>query len=278
MIADLPKRFVIESTTACSLRCTFCPTGQEMLHRSDLMSWGLFTKLTDELENFVEHIYIEFMGEPTLHPRIGDMVRRCREFAAVDLATNGVSLTPELAKEIAVCNILSVTICGLGETYTQVHGVPAYDEAIRGLRYLLDAAPGRVNWTWMEMRENEHQKDEARAIAEDMGARFGVKGCAFGLNRKDRIATKNPQGRRYDDEGRLLFDRSTCREFWEVGYVCSEGTVVTCGFDSAALMPMGNVTAASFASIWNGPKYQALRQAHLGGKLTPICRLLCGSG
>jgi MoaA/NifB/PqqE/SkfB family radical SAM enzyme len=113
--ADPPRKMVIETTQACVLHCCYCPTGLGLIHRPDLMPWELFTKLADEIEGFVRHVYIEFMGEPALHPRIGDMIRRVKEFATVDIATNGVLVTKEVAEAFAPCDVISVTICGLRE-------------------------------------------------------------------------------------------------------------------------------------------------------------------
>jgi sulfatase maturation enzyme AslB (radical SAM superfamily) len=66
-------------TTACNLRCAYC-FGMEMVgagHAPQTMSWEVFIDLLDWIDrgDFPELDVHLMGGEPTLHPRFGDMVR-----------------------------------------------------------------------------------------------------------------------------------------------------------------------------------------------------------
>ena len=91
IIADPPRQIVIESVVACNLRCPSCYIGAGMVTRKNqLMPWELFSRLADEIESYARHVYLHLWGEPTLHPRIGEMICRVRKFATVDLSTHGL--------------------------------------------------------------------------------------------------------------------------------------------------------------------------------------------
>lgn len=97
----------VEPTDRCNLACPMCLPHRDAPGRphgvpSGRMSTGLFSRLLDDLRtsnHHLDHLILQWMGEPTLHPELPAMVGR----AARDLAgrvgylrvdTNGVALTP----------------------------------------------------------------------------------------------------------------------------------------------------------------------------------------
>jgi hypothetical protein len=179
-----------------------------------------------------------------------------------------------MAKELALCDVITVTISGLRETYQVVHGVDRYEDALRGMSLLLEHCPS-VGWTWLALKTNEHQFEEAHALAKNMGARWHPKSVALGIYKRS-LAPADPKYRRYDESGRLIYNRLRCPEFWEVAYICSDGNMALCGFDWAAIDPPGNLWHSTFLEVWNGEKYRQARHNHLAGKLHAVCRLFCG--
>lgn len=276
VLAPFPKRIVLETTTACNLQCVYCPTGQGLIHRPKFMSRATLDRALEQIAPFAKHVYIEFLGEPLADPHLFSIIEKVSEFAnVIDLATNGTLIKPWHVEHMVKCHTLSVTISALDECYEKVHGSPLYSEAMRGLSLLAATGHPRLSWTWVTTNISEHQIPEARRRAKEMGVHLGVKGVGLGLGSR-HLAARCPKLSRYSGP-RLKKDRLTCREFWRVGYICSDGAVVGCGFDWPAMVPAGNINETPFAEIWNGPIYQEWRRNRLDGKVVhPACRFLCG--
>ena len=65
------KRAYVEITNACNLRCSFCP-GTRRAER--FMTAEEFRLLTEKLRGHVKYLYLHVMGEPLLHPDLGELL------------------------------------------------------------------------------------------------------------------------------------------------------------------------------------------------------------
>jgi MoaA/NifB/PqqE/SkfB family radical SAM enzyme len=103
---------------------------------------------------------------------------------------------------------------------------------------------------------------EAEALARELGISFNASGAT------DPAASLTPQ-----NEARPW---SLCRRPWTLMYVTAHGRAIPCciapfsmrGYDSFTL---GDATQQSLREIWNGPLYQAFRNALLSDKPPPAC-------
>jgi SynChlorMet cassette radical SAM/SPASM protein ScmF len=113
-------------------------------------------------------------GEPLLHPEIIAILRFLREEnLSVTMETNGVLVTPEVAREVALCRgrFVSVSLDGAdAETNEWVRGVKgSFDAAVRGAKNLVEAGiHPQVILT--VMRKNRHQVEDIVRLAESLGA------------------------------------------------------------------------------------------------------------
>ena len=65
------KRAYIEITNVCNLRCSFCPgTGR----KGEFMTPERFRRLAEKLRGHVKYLYLHVMGEPMLHPWLGELL------------------------------------------------------------------------------------------------------------------------------------------------------------------------------------------------------------
>ena len=124
----------------CNMRCRYCLHGldeRDALRKDivpGLMTWETFQRIADGLREFpVPVISADFcgIGEPTLHPRLEDMIACLRGQGLVrfvELSTNGLLLTKERAKRLldSGLNMLSVSVQGVDEDgYQRLCGVKA---------------------------------------------------------------------------------------------------------------------------------------------------------
>ncbi len=276
-----PTQLVMEVSAVCNLRCPQCWVGLRWTDRgTHFFPMDLFEKVCAEAEGFVRHVYLHLWGEPTLNKNLGAMIKRVKRFATIDLATHGLNLTEEMADALCECDTLSVSIDGTDqETYEKYRVGGQFEEAMRGLRLLVSKFKGKVNWTFVVFKDNEHQIHLAQMLADSIGANIGFKPPVF-WNREAMNATM-PSAEKYrrftlvDGEWKLKSDRLKCREFWTTAYILPDGNMPTCCYDGAAKYIMGNVKESSLLDVWNGEKYSALRANHSAGRLNPMCVEYC---
>ena len=275
---DPPRQVVIETVTACNLKCPSCYIGSGMVTRpKGLMSWELFSKLADQIEPFAKHIYLHLWGEPLLNPRLGDMIRRVIQFATVDVSTHGMFVTEENAADLCEATTLAVSMEGLDqETYEKYRVGGSFQRAMNGLKILASRRQD-IGWTWVVTRDNEHQIKEAENLAKSLGVRFGAKPPYFVSDEvRLRLEPSDEAHRRYDREGQLKSNRLACQEFWTTIYFTPTGDCITCCYDFDAKWIMGNLNEQTVLEIWNGEKYSEMRAKHLVGQLNDLCQTQCG--
>ena len=82
----------VEITNVCNLACAFCP-GTKRSPR--FMTPEEFALALDRLRGFVSYVYLHVMGEPLLHPALGELLSAADERKMkVCITTNG-TLLPE---------------------------------------------------------------------------------------------------------------------------------------------------------------------------------------
>jgi hypothetical protein len=100
----------LEVSSVCNLACPYCPCSGQGEHRQvGLMEWPVFEKALEWLRVFVangtqQELNLFGVGEPFLHPRYVEMVRRCREimprYLSLRLNTNGLLAEEDLIRDI----------------------------------------------------------------------------------------------------------------------------------------------------------------------------------
>lgn len=282
-IADPPRQCVIETVTACALKCPVCYIGSGMVSRpKKLMSWELFSQIADQIEPFVKHTYCHLWGDPCNHPRIGDIVLRLKKFATVDLSTHGQLVTEENADALCQADTLAVSMEGIDqESYEKYRVGGSWLKAMSALKLLSERRKAmglRVGWTYVVTRDTEPFVEEARKMAEAMGnVNFGAKSPYFVSDEaRLRYEPLDEKYRRYDRDGVVKANRFACREFWETLYLNPEGIAGTCCYDYDFQWPVGEFPENTILDIWNGPEMRAMRRRHLGGELNELCATQCG--
>ena len=102
-----PKVILIDTVSNCNLKCVMC-VHKDMLRVKGTMSWGLFTKIVDEisLQDRDARVWMVFFGEPFIlkrkKPTIFDMIAygKDRGLSDVVLNSNGNLLDQECAANL----------------------------------------------------------------------------------------------------------------------------------------------------------------------------------
>ncbi len=86
----MPNKAFLEITNACNLSCSFCHGTRRPIK---YMTPSEFETAAGKLRPFADYLYFHLMGEPLLHPKIGDFLRIAGDLGfKVILTTNGTLL------------------------------------------------------------------------------------------------------------------------------------------------------------------------------------------
>jgi radical SAM protein with 4Fe4S-binding SPASM domain len=166
----LPRYVQIEPVGQCNLRCQMCP----IQFRQDgpphgppaFMKYETFTRIIDELPT-LEHLHLQGLGEPMMHPRFFDMVAYAAR-RGIEVSTN-TNLTLLLragrARQALTCGLecIHVSIDGATpETYERIRARAKFHRLLRNLTLLANARTEvgggpRLRMVSVVMRQNLHE-------------------------------------------------------------------------------------------------------------------------
>jgi MoaA/NifB/PqqE/SkfB family radical SAM enzyme len=172
---QLPQIIQVEVTTACQLRCMFCPhtiMAKDWVRTH--MSWEVFSSLLP----FVRHtklVHLQGWGEPLLHPKLCDMAAAIRENRGrTSMTTNALLLDTSAARE--ACRIgldlVAISVAGAkAETNDSLRIGSDFEKICANIGYLCGLRPRpKVHLVMQMMSSNIEELPELVSLA----ARLGV--------------------------------------------------------------------------------------------------------
>ncbi|MCU0323945.1 MAG: SPASM domain-containing protein [Spirosomaceae bacterium] len=273
----LPISISFEPTTSCNLRCPECPSGLRSFTRpTGMLQDDLFKKTIDELSNTLLYLIFYFQGEPYLHPQFIELVRyaaKKRIYTAT--STNAHYLTDENAKKTVESGLdrLIISIDGTTQdTYQQYRIGGKLEKVIEGTKNIikwkkaLNSTTPHVVFQFLVVKPNEHQIDEVKKLAKDLGV--------------DEVGLKTAQIYDYEDGNELIpsiekyarYAKQTdgkykiknkfidhCWKMWHSCVITWDGLVVPCCFDKDAHYRLGNLKNTNFKEAWQSADYKNFR-------------------
>jgi [mycofactocin precursor peptide]-tyrosine decarboxylase / 3-amino-5-[(4-hydroxyphenyl)methyl]-4,4-dimethylpyrrolidin-2-one synthase len=282
-----------ELTYACNLACVHCLSSSGRRDPREL-STAQCRGLIDEMER-MQVFYVNIGGgEPTVRPDFWDLVGYATaHHVGVKFSTNGVKITPAVARRLAGSDYVDVQISldgATAEVNDAIRGAGSYATALRAMRNLADAGFRGFKISVVVTRHNVGQLGELKAIADTCGAQL-------------RLTRLRPSGRGADvwhdlhptaDQQRQLYDWLmahgervlTGDSFFHLGAygaalpglgMCGAGRVVclidpvgdvyACPFTIHEEFLAGNVREpGGFARVWRESElFASLRRPQSGG-------------
>jgi radical SAM protein with 4Fe4S-binding SPASM domain len=142
---NLPSYVQIEPVGQCNLRCEMC----SIQFRKDgpphgglaFMHWDTFTSLIEGFPD-LQHLHLQGLGEPMMHPRFFDMVRYAADRGIrVTTNTNLTLLNPERTERLVTSGLhtLHFSIDGsTPETYERIRKRAHFDRVLNNVEMLLE--------------------------------------------------------------------------------------------------------------------------------------------
>lgn len=273
VLDSMPYILKIETTNICNLRCAYCyddrrpPTPDE--RPFGRMTLAQFTKLLDEVGQYLFKINLYGFGEPFLFPETLDMIRlAAKRNIGVGVSSNLNHRDPELPRRIVESGleVLIFSCHGVSqETSNRFMRGGNPDLALDTLRAVIATrrAAGSVtpfiDWQYCVTGFNEHEIETARDKAKTLGVdqiRF-IKPF-FPADAPDEwFSSRFPrQTFSHDDEKAS----PGCSWLYRSAYINWEGGLIPCCRDPRdPSVDFGNVLETPFREVWNNAKYQAAR-------------------
>ncbi|HEY0807355.1 MAG TPA: mycofactocin radical SAM maturase, partial [Pseudonocardiaceae bacterium] len=194
-----------ELTYACNLACVHCLSSSGRRDPREL-STAECQAVIDELAR-MRVFYVNIGGgEPTVRPDFWDIVDYATaHHVGVKFSTNGIRITPDVARRLADSDYVDVQISLDGATADvndAVRGAGSYATALRAMRNLAAAGFTGFKISVVMTRHNIGQLDGFQAIADEFGAQL-------------RITRLRPSGRGADVWDELHPTQSQQRELYE---------------------------------------------------------------
>jgi len=171
----------IEITNRCQASCPMCLRNiHGGIENPSLIpnDWTLdqFKKIfnSEVLDQIKNVIFCGDFGDPILNNDLIDMCQYVKEnsTAGIQIHTNGsarnLSWWKELAAAMPTNHIIEFALDGLADTHALYRIGTDYHKIIQNAKAFMDAG-GKARWMYIKFKHNEHQVDEARSVANELG-------------------------------------------------------------------------------------------------------------
>jgi len=275
----MPNKAYLEITNACNLSCSFCH-GTKRPIRS--LSVEEFTHAARELRNFAEFLYFHLMGEPLLHPKLGEFfeIAHSMGFKTV-ITTNGTLLQRRSDVLLSAPSLYKVSI--------SLHSFEANEQGIDFEKYLLDcfrfceSAAERgiiaVLRLWNQGGKDSLNEKIIRTMHEffDGSETKEWKVTYSGYRIKDKIFLEWGELFEWPDtDAEYCGDDHSCYGLRDQVGVLSDGTVVPCCLDADGSIPMGNIFSTPLSDILSSERAVRLKESFQTRRITEKLCKRCG--
>lgn len=271
------KRAYVEITNICNLRCAFCP-GTKRPER--FMPPEEFRILARRLRPHTGFLYLHVMGEPLLHPQLGELLEiGAAEGFRLCLTTNGTLLEEAEGTLLSSPALHKVSVSlhsaegnGMGE-------LAGYLAAVWD--YVLPASQAGticVLRLWNAGGAEARNGEILAFLADRLGARplDQPQPRPGSWRLRDRLYLERAEKFDWPDLSAPEADTRFCLGLRDQVAVLCDGTVVPCCLDHEGDVPLGNLLEQSLEEILASPRAWALYDGFSRGKPSEeLCRR-CG--
>ena len=286
-LPDFPSVIDIEPTGLCNFKCLMCPTGVNALGRPQgFMKWEVWKKVVDECEPHGTALRPYGWGEPTLHPRIVDMIA-CASDAGLmtHMNTNGSRLDQTLAERLIKAGLTSLKFSFQGvdrDSYAEMRGIDFFESLIDRIE-MVRTIRGNRKKPWLAVSTSTTNEPEwmvrqfiARVaplvdelhVGSTIFGFFDPSGARVSDEVKDKIislAARERAGKQHPVPCPQVFDSLSIH--WD-------GKAAVCCNAYGNVGTFGNVADTSVAELWRHQVIEAYRK-RLAVKDydAPLCRV-----
>lgn len=273
---QFPERITLELTNKCNLNCTFCPRRLMEKHLGFMDTHLAKTLLNEMAGNLPVTLVPFFRGESLLHPDWIEIIHYAKQkgIGPIQLTTNATLMNRKAAKAMIDLELdfISFSIDTLDpEIYEKTRRGANYQVVTKNILQLLDLREkkglGRPEVQVSAVETREHRQGMDAFVS-------------FWASRADRVRvylehSQDGQPGSIAEPLPHFHDRRPCHKVFTDMVICWDGEVAICNHDwiRDPTHRLGNVKEQGIASLWQSPRYQAIRRAHERGTSgeVPLC-------
>lgn len=276
LTADFPSQIVVDATEVCNLACVHCPHPEfkKSEHYSGAMlPLELNNKLIDEVRELgkgkTQYIRYTSNGEPLTHPKIYEMLDYAVKNSGtlVTLTTNGKIMNEDrIAKLLSAgLDMVDVSIDAFSEsTYASIRVGGHLPTTNANVRKLIEMkrrlnAHTKVIVSFIEQPNNKNEAEAFKNFWMEAGADHVVLRRLHSAAGEVTQIAHQLKGQQADQQ------RYPCLYPWERVLLNARGFLAFCPQDWRHGSELADYRSTTVQSVWTGPAYHALREAHRGG-------------
>lgn len=275
------KKVYVEITNVCNLSCPFChPTTRP---RAFLSSED-FTATLAQLNGWTDHLNLHLLGEPLLHPALGELLEICRQRRfQVNLTTNTTLLTARsdllltspalrqlnlsLHSQALVSGDHSVWLTPILDFVDRARAATALLVSLR----LWNLGAGADPATIASNQIIQHRLADHFSLTTPLPERLTP---GQGIRLAERVFLSQEEEFSWPGtSGSQACATGSCRALRDHIGVLVDGTVVPCCLDGDGAIPLGNLHRQPLSEILSSPRAVAMRDGFAHRRLVePLCR------
>lgn len=267
-----------EITNVCNLDCSFCHGTKRS---AGFISVDDFALYAQKIAPYTDHVYLHVMGEPLLHPELGELIDVAADKGLkVSITTNGTLIKerlPLLLQKADKLYKISISLHSF-EANAGVDIEKYLDECISSAKALGEAGVISVLRLW----NLEGLSDTAPENAENGGILIRLKDSFPDKWQENRSGQKIGKSVYLEWGERFDWPDMTAADYGEHGFcyamkdhvaVLCDGSVVPCCLDADGIMTLGSLKEQTLDEILSSEKAKLIAHGFANNTLVhPLCR------
>lgn len=267
-----PKIIEFEVTNHCNFQCLMCKTGVGTSTRErGYMTDEVFDCVINEIKEYPIALKFVGQGEPLLHPKCIEYIRKAKENnIIVHLTTNGSLLNEEMMKQLIETELDSIKFSFQGidrEGYLTLRQKDNFDELLSKIE-LLYKLRGGVSNPYITIGTSV--TDEEREQVENFRIKYS-KICdkiEIGITTLEFIELEKIENKEVQQKLKLIQEKQNdvkrryacCPQVFDTIAVRWNGDITACCADLDGVMTIGNILQKSILECWNSPMENKYRE------------------
>lgn len=179
--------YCIEISGGCQLRCPSCPVGNfgDANRPKGMMKIDLFKEILEKIqkEKIVDRpiVWLYNWGEPTLHPKLPEILKLLREFGLESWISSNLSVERDWVDIVrAEPGLFKISLSGYTQdVYEKSHkngNINLVKSNMHKIRYLIDKykVGTKVVVEYHMYKHNVHEEPEIRKLCSELGFSYGA--------------------------------------------------------------------------------------------------------
>jgi len=292
-LTNFPFEIIIDPINICNLRCPLCVTGQQKNTRPNgIMPLVDFTKIIDELGQWLFKVRFYSWGEPLLHKNIYDMIFYCSfKNIGTEISTNFVNMRFDDFDRLIDSGLeyLVISLDGASEsTYSKYRIGGDFDKVVDNIRILIQKKIVKkshfptVEIQFLVMKHNEHEIEDIKKLAQELGVdHLRLAPLTLNVREPEQIKKWLPIDEKlsrydYDNfEDKVYRKRKRCEWLWRSTVINWDSTVSPCCVFEGPKSDIGVLNNGAFRNIWNNEVYRASRDVFNQKEITSRINTIC---